>query len=304
MFDTQDARQIPVRTLTADRLVHRCVAARLDLPALALARETFLTSVTRLGSRFFGNGDLLTFAINCSESVDGRRSTTQTSMEPGGRSSPRHPGLDTADGATDAATTSRTPAIRVCQLDARSCRLAAGVAAAVPMLARLFAKWLSRRPERDLTARSFPPRAGIDGTLRRPPALGRMGRELVPDGVMKLIDDKLDIEWNLEHSRPHFDRVRRTMRAITRELGGTFVDNPTWHLSRVITVHPLGGCPMGRSADEGVVDAWGRVFNYKDLYVADGAVMPGPVGANPSLTIAALADRFADGILDAKRSAA
>jgi len=35
------------------------------------------------------------------------------------------------------------------------------------------------------------------------------------------------------------------------------------------------------------VDSYGEVFNYPGLYVADGSVMPGPVGPNPSLTIAA-----------------
>jgi len=54
---------------------------------------------------------------------------------------------------------------------------------------------------------------------------------------------------------------------------------------------------MGRNAREGVVDAWGQVFGHPGLYVADGSVMPGPVGPNPSLTIAALADRSADALL-------
>jgi cholesterol oxidase len=63
-------------------------------------------------------------------------------------------------------------------------------------------------------------------------------------------------------------------------------------------VHPLGGCPMGRNEREGVVDSYGEVFNHPGLYVADGSVMPGPVGPNPSLTIAALADRFATRILE------
>ncbi len=82
-------------------------------------------------------------------------------------------------------------------------------------------------------------------------------------------------------------------------MGGRYADNPTWFLSRVITVHPLGGCPMGRTAEEGVVDRDGEVFGYPGLHVADGSVMPGAVGANPALTIAALADRFADRIVDA-----
>lgn len=55
---------------------------------------------------------------------------------------------------------------------------------------------------------------------------------------------------------------------------------------------------MGRVAEEGVVDAHGEVFHHPGLYVADGAVMPGPTGPNPSLTIAALADRFADHLID------
>jgi cholesterol oxidase len=43
-----------------------------------------------------------------------------------------------------------------------------------------------------------------------------------------------------------------------------------------------------------VVNSYGEVFNYPGLHVADGSVMPGPVGPNPALTIAALADRFAE----------
>ena len=51
---------------------------------------------------------------------------------------------------------------------------------------------------------------------------------------------------------------------------------------------------MGRNAEEGVVDEYGEVFGYPGFTIADGSVMPGPVGPNPSLTIAALADRFAE----------
>jgi cholesterol oxidase len=54
---------------------------------------------------------------------------------------------------------------------------------------------------------------------------------------------------------------------------------------------------MGRSKETGVVDRDGKVFGAGNLFVADGSVMPGPVGPNPALTIAALADRFADAML-------
>jgi cholesterol oxidase len=65
----------------------------------------------------------------------------------------------------------------------------------------------------------------------------------------------------------------------------------------VITVHPLGGCPMDTSATPGVVDEYGRVRGVPGLRVCDGSVFPGPVGANPSLTIAAFADRVADDLI-------
>jgi cholesterol oxidase len=93
------------------------------------------------------------------------------------------------------------------------------------------------------------------------------------------------------------------MEAIAGTLGADFLDNPLWYLKRVISVHPLGGCPMGRDEREGVVDPYGEVFNYPGLYIADGSVMPGPVGPNPSLTIAGLADRFADAILEDMKGA-
>ena len=41
--------------------------------------------------------------------------------------------------------------------------------------------------------------------------------------------------------------------------------------------------------DSGVVDHKGEVFGYRNLYVADGAIVPKAIGLNPSRTIAALA---------------
>jgi cholesterol oxidase len=57
-----------------------------------------------------------------------------------------------------------------------------------------------------------------------------------------------------------------------------------------MTAHILGGCPMGRDPDEGVIDVKGEVFNYPGLYVVDGSIVPANPGVNPSLTITALAE--------------
>ncbi len=105
------------------------------------------------------------------------------------------------------------------------------------------------------------------------------------------------LQWSPRASAAYFRRLRRAMKDVARAMEGQLMHFPLTHLGHVITVHPLGGCPMGRHRDEGVVDANGEVFGYPGLYVADGSVMPGPVGPNPSLTIAALADRFAESLL-------
>ncbi|HUH05289.1 MAG TPA: GMC family oxidoreductase [Kofleriaceae bacterium] len=57
------------------------------------------------------------------------------------------------------------------------------------------------------------------------------------------------------------------------------------------TAHILGGCPMGASAEEGVINADHEVFGYPGLYVIDGSAVSANPGVNPSLTITALAER-------------
>ena len=57
-----------------------------------------------------------------------------------------------------------------------------------------------------------------------------------------------------------------------------------------MTAHFLGGCPMGATREEGVIDAECRVHGYPGLYVIDGSMLPGNPGVNPSLTITAMAE--------------
>lgn len=56
------------------------------------------------------------------------------------------------------------------------------------------------------------------------------------------------------------------------------------------TAHILGGCPMGKTAYEGVVDDFFRVHGYPNMYILDGSIMPCNLGVNPSLTITTFAE--------------
>jgi choline dehydrogenase-like flavoprotein len=49
--------------------------------------------------------------------------------------------------------------------------------------------------------------------------------------------------------------------------------------------HPSGGCAMGRTAQDSVVDSSHRVHGMQNLYVADSSVFPTAVSVDPSFTI-------------------
>ncbi len=83
-----------------------------------------------------------------------------------------------------------------------------------------------------------------------------------------------------------------TARKMAELTGGLPLNVLTESLGNIsTTAHILGGCHMGRSPDEGVIDTSHEVFGYPGLYVINGAAVSANIGANPSLTITALAER-------------
>lgn len=287
-----DTNSLELHELTAERLI--LSAGTLGTPYLLLRnRDSFPNLSRALGTHFCGNGDLLTFSTHSRERGGAPRviepsygpvitSTLRVDDTVDGGSGP---GYYIQEGGYPAFFSWMQESLDMPGELSRVSRF---------LLRRLWSR-LTGVPKSDLSAEI----SKVIGTTERSstllPMLG-MGRD-TPDGVMTLRDGNLEVDWTTAGSKAYFDRVRGTMKALTQALGGKWVENPLWRFKRVITVHPLGGCPMGRDEREGVVDSRGGVFNYPGLYVADGSVMPGPVGPNPSFTIAALADRFADRII-------
>lgn len=110
----------------------------------------------------------------------------------------------------------------------------------------------------------------------------------------------LKMHWDYRASEATVDAMVEVHQQLAAATGGKAFVPPTWTLLKnLVTPHPLGGCNMADSADQGVVDGHGQVFGYPGLYVMDGATLPRAIGLNPSKTIAALAERGAERILQA-----
>jgi cholesterol oxidase len=115
------------------------------------------------------------------------------------------------------------------------------------------------------------------------------------NGVLSLNNGALDLAWDVTKSLPVFEEIANKHKQLAEGTGGLPLPLPGWTLSKeLITPHALGGCNMGTSPANGVVDHTGKVFGYDNLYVADGAIVPRALGVNPSRTIGALAERVAD----------
>ncbi|ERP92495.1 choline dehydrogenase [Alcanivorax sp. P2S70] len=101
----------------------------------------------------------------------------------------------------------------------------------------------------------------------------------------------LKLNWDYRKAEKAVNGLSERHLALTAATGGDPSTPPNWTLFKdLITPHPLGGCNMADSVDAGVVNHRGEVFNYPNLFVIDGAMVPRALGLNPSRTIAALAE--------------
>jgi cholesterol oxidase len=96
------------------------------------------------------------------------------------------------------------------------------------------------------------------------------------------------------HGEPNptwIPKANEATRRMAAEIGGV----PHGGLGEVVdipmTAHFLGGCAIGASAEDGVIDAYHRVYGHPGLHIVDGSTISANLGVNPSLTITAQAER-------------
>ena len=114
--------------------------------------------------------------------------------------------------------------------------------------------------------------------------IGRSGFTLFRRGMVADRESGYEIHAHVKGSHELTrDFAKRTNGVALGSLGENLLGLPT-------TAHILGGAPIGRNAEEGVVNENFEVHNYEGLYIIDGSIMPANPGVNPSLTITALAE--------------
>ncbi|MFE4535030.1 GMC oxidoreductase [Streptomyces scopuliridis] len=96
------------------------------------------------------------------------------------------------------------------------------------------------------------------------------------------------------HGAPNPKQIPEATRAATliaEEINGFAGSNVGELMGTPLTAHFLGGCVIGASAEEGVIDPYHRLYGYPGISVVDGSAVSANLGVNPSLTITAQAER-------------
>lgn len=286
----------PAQFVAADAVV--LAAGALGSTELLLrSRERGLALSDRLGTRLTGNGDVLGFSYNGETEVSGI-GWGERNEGPAGDVGPCITGvIDIRD----------TPDVEQGMVIEEG-SVPGAMSAMLPATLFGVSRAVGRDTDRGMVDLVEEAGRELEGLVRGPyfGAIRNSQTYLVmthddAGGRIELEDDRARIRWPGVGKQEIFQRVDRNLERATGPLGGTYVRNPIWTKllgNDLITVHPLGGCPMGEDASAGVVDHAGRVFAgtegtelHDGLIVADGSIVPRSLGVNPLLTICALAER-------------
>jgi cholesterol oxidase len=247
-----------------------------------------------LGTRFSANGDLLGLGYN----------TRVQSNIVGTGDGPPLSGMARTGPTITAAADYRSNSVianrYLIEEAAIPSALADALRLAMPLAAGVMPEFAAtQRMGRDAT------QLRADGALNHSTVFLGIGHDSASGRVQLDATGTARVVWPGLPDEPFVSRMRAEMAQLSALFSGKYVDSPRTSPifgGALTTVHPLGGCPMGDRGEDAVVNADGQVYNpfagplavHDGLWVSDGAVIPGSLGANPMLTIAALAERAAE----------
>ncbi len=267
---------------------------------LLRSRAEGLAVSDQLGERFTGNGDVLAFAFNNDVPVNGIGVGSPASIETG----PVGPCIS---GVIDLRDTEKLEDGMVIEEGSIPSALAPILPAMFTFGADKFGEDTDRGVLDFIAERARRRQSLLFGAYQG--ALNRTQTYLVMShddgkGRITLEDGRVKLAWPKVSSQAVFEKVEKNLRKATQATGGNYTRNPLTETilgNNLITVHPLGGCVMGRDRNAGVVNHKCQVFDGRPeaptdavlagLYVCDGSVIPRPLGVNPLLTITALSER-------------
>lgn len=274
---------------------------------LLRSKDAGLRLSERVGARFSGNGDVIGFGFNQKDAVDAigwgdRPYTPDTPIGPtltgmiDAREQDRlEDGFIVQDGAIPGAIG------RLCVGGLTAAAAAFGAGGPVDAAG-----------QRAALGRGLASLVADDayiGALRNTAAFIVTGHD-DSGGSLYLDEGHLRVSWPDVGGSRGVGRINEALAKVVSSEGGTYVPNPLWSgltTHSLVTVHPLGGCVMAESAEHGVVNHRGQVFSgargdavYDNLLVCDGSIVPRSLGANPLMTICALAERNLELLAEAR----
>ena len=265
---------------------------------LLRSNQKGLDTSNMLGKRFSGNGDVLGFAYNTNRQIN---SIGYGDKKPGTFDPPVGPCIT---GVIDLRGQGNLNDGMIIEEGVIPGALSVTLPAAFAVQAKLVGKdtdntWVDDARQFAREAESLI-RGAYEGAMNNTQIYLVMTHDDA-NGEMYLQHDRLRIKWPKVGKQEIFKKANKNLIRTTAAHKGIFVKNLLWSEffgHDLITVHPLGGCVMGKDAGCGVVNHKGQVFAstdgtqvYEGLYVTDGSVIPRAVGVNPLLTISAISER-------------
>ncbi|MBM9500875.1 GMC family oxidoreductase [Leptospira sp. 201903071] len=146
-------------------------------------------------------------------------------------------------------------------------------------------------------SKPLPPGAPGAGDPKYMTNLFAIGRDNANGRIVRCGKD-IDVKWKYsKENQTLIQNMTASMQQVGDAYGGQFGPLATFLLfNRILSVHSMGGCHLGANPDKGVVSETGEVFGYKNLFVADGSVIPSSIGFHPVMTISAVAEHTAASI--------